>query len=170
MPGRKPQIDLVKLDALLREGKSGSDCARFFGVSPAAVCRARRKLKVNIVRVVGLEKAAEVVDSHIDIMGQLKEVNKTILDELNRAKGILEEPGKKNIIAVQEIIIKLSAEIRKQGDQYLRAYEVWRDQEMMVEFHNEVLAVIEEAIPGKRDEIIKRLKEKRALRSVVDFD
>jgi transcriptional regulator with XRE-family HTH domain len=166
----KAKIDPIQLEVLLRKGLSQSEIAKIFNVSDQAVSAARKKLKTDIVRVVGLEKAAEVVDSHIDIMGQLKEVNKTILGELNRAKEILEEPGKKNIIAVQEIIIKLSAEIRKQGEQYLRVYEVWRDQEMMVEFHNEVLAVIEEAIPGKRDEIIKRLKEKRALRSVVDFD
>lgn len=166
----KAIIDLIQLEVLIRKGKSQREIAKLFNVSDAAVSQAKRKLKSDIVRVVGLEKAAEVVDSHLDIMGQLKDVNTTILDELTRAKEILEEPGPKNIIAVQEIIIKLSAEIRKQGDQYLRAYEVWRDQEMMAEFHNEVLAVIEEVIPGKRDEIIKRLKENRALRSAVNFN
>lgn len=129
-----------------------------------------KKLSRDVARVVGIEKAAEVVESRLDIMGQLKQVNETILNELDRAQGIIEGPGAKDIIALQEIIIKLSAEVRKQGDQYLRAYEVWCSLDHMAAFQNEVLAVLEEAIPGKRDEIIDRLKQSRSLRSVVNFD
>ena len=82
----KPKIDLRQLDQMLRAGKAQREIAQVFGVSESAVSKARKKLRSNIVRTVGLEKANEVVESHLDMMGQLRKINAAIDEELDRAK------------------------------------------------------------------------------------
>jgi len=82
-----PKIDIVKLDQLLRAGKLQTEIAQFFGVTPSAVSRAKSQLKNRVVRTVALEKANEVVESHLDMMSQLRKINNAINDELDKAKG-----------------------------------------------------------------------------------
>ena len=47
---RIPKIDKVKLSTLLRSGKSPADCARHFGVSDGAICKARKELNIAVVK------------------------------------------------------------------------------------------------------------------------
>ena len=165
------KIDPVQLDKLLREGKTGRQCAKTFGVTDAAVCNARKRLKTNIVRTVALEKASQVVEVHLDMMGQLRKVNLAINEELERAKNqIVQQADGREKLMLQEIIIKLSAEIRKQLDTQLRIAEIWYDQKVYKEFQEEVLAVLEELSPGARNEVIRKLKQRRTLRGLVSFN
>ena len=48
------KIDKVKLSQLLRSGKSGKDCAKFFGVTEGAVSQARKELNISVVKSVAL--------------------------------------------------------------------------------------------------------------------
>jgi len=165
----KPRIDLRKLDQLLRSATPQNEIAKIFDVSPAAVSRAKKRLKSNIIRTVSLEKANRVVESHLDMMGQLKMINQAINEELERAKqGVITANGRDRL-ALQDIIIKLSAEIRRQLEAQLKIIEVWHDMKVFSEFQAEVLALLDEMQPGVRDEIIRRLKEKRALRGTVSI-
>lgn len=165
----KPRIDIVKLDRLLRAGKQQTEIAQFFGVTPSAVSRAKTQLKNRVVRTVALEKANEVVESHLDMMSQLRKINNAINDELDKAKGAAAAAEGKDKLALQQIIIKLSAEIRRQLEAQLKIIEVWHDMKVISEFQTEVLAILDEMQPGVRDEIIFRLKEKRALRGTVSI-
>jgi hypothetical protein len=83
-----PKIDIRKLDQMLRAGKSQIEIAKYFSVTPGAVSQAKRQLKNNIVRTVALEKANEVVESHLDMMGQLRKINSAINDELDIQREI----------------------------------------------------------------------------------
>ena len=165
----KPRIDLRKLDQLLRLGTPQNEIAKIFDVSPAAVSRAKKRLKNNIIRTVSLEKANKVVESHLDMMGQLRMINQAINEELERAKQSVTTANGRDRLALQDIIIKLSAEIRRQIEAQLKIIEVWHDMKVFSEFQAEVLAVLDEMQPGVRDEIIRRLKEKRALRGTVSI-
>jgi hypothetical protein len=165
----KPRIDIVKLDQLLRAGKQQTEIAQFFGVTPSAVSHAKSQLKNRVVRTVALEKANEVVESHLDMMGQLRKINNAINDELDKAKENAEAAEGKDKLALQQIIIKLSAEIRRQLEAQLKIVEVWHDMKVISEFQTEVLAILDEMKPGVRDEVIQRLKEKRALRGTVSI-
>ena len=69
----KPKINLKLLDQMLRAGESQRKIAQVFGVSESAVSKAKKQLQSNIVRTVGLEKANEVVESHLDNDGAVKE-------------------------------------------------------------------------------------------------
>jgi hypothetical protein len=164
-----PKIDIRKLDQMLRAGKSQREIANYFNVTPGAVSQAKRQLRNNIVRTVALEKANEVVESHLDMMGQLRKINKAINDELDKAKETAAAAEGKDKLALQQIIIKLSAEIRRQLEAQLKIVEVWHDMKVISEFQTEVLAIIDRMQPGARDEVIQRLKEKRALRGSVSI-
>lgn len=163
------KIDIRKLDQMLRAGKSQIEIAKYFDVTPGAVSQAKRQLKNNIVRTVALEKANEVVESHLDMMGQLRKINRAINDELDQAKKSAAASEGKNKLALQQIIIKLSAEVRRQLEAQLKIVEVWHDMKVISEFQTEVLAIIDQMQPGARDEVIQRLKEKRALRGSVSI-
>ena len=54
------KIDLIQLEQLLREKKPIKEIATVFGVTPSAVCQAKKNLKGRLVAVTGLEKAAAV--------------------------------------------------------------------------------------------------------------
>lgn len=165
----KPKIDLRQLDQMLRAGKAQREIAQVFGVTESAVSKARKKLRSNIVRTVGLEKANEVVESHLDMMGQLRKINAAINEELDRAKESVIAAEGRDKLALQEVIIKLSAEVRRQLEAQLKIFEVWTDMKVVAEFQAEVLAVLDEMEPGARDEIIQRLKERRTLRGLVSI-
>jgi hypothetical protein len=166
----KRKIDLRELDRMLRGGKSYRQIAEHFNCTPGAIAQARKKLKANIIRTVALEKANEVVEGHLDMLGQLRKINRAITEELDRAKAEVVEADGRNKIALQEIIIKLSAEIRRQLESQLKIFEVWADMKVVAEFQNEVLAVLDEVEPGVRDEIVRKLKEKHALRGAVSVN
>jgi predicted transcriptional regulator len=166
----KPKINLKLLDQMLRAGESQRKIAQVFGVSESAVSKAKKQLQSNIVRTVGLEKANEVVESHLDMMGQLRKINAAINDELDRAKDSVIAAEGRDKLALQEIIIKLSAEVRRQLEAQLKIIEIWHDMKVFSEFQAEVLAVLDEMTPGVRDEIIKRLKQRRTLRGIVTIN
>jgi len=166
----KPIIDRRKLDQLLRDGKSQREVAQVFGVSESAISKARKQLKNNIVRTVGLERANEVVQSHLDMMGQLRKINQAINEELDRAKESISRASGRDRVTLQEIIIKLSAEIRRQLEAQLKIFEVWCDMKVVAEFQAEVLEILDEVQPGTRNEIIRKLKERRTLRCLVTID
>lgn len=128
---------------------------------------ARKKLKNTVVRTVALEKAHEVVESHLDMMSQLRKINVAINEELDRAKKELESSEGRDVKSQQDIIIRLSAEIRKQLELQLSIAEVWYDQKVFAEFQAEVLNLLDKMAPGARNEIIKKLKERRFLRGLV---
>jgi len=167
--GNQPKINLIELDRLTREGKSGVDLAKHFNVSRAAICQARKKLKVNIVRTVSMDRAAQVVDTHLDMMGQLRNINHTINQELDRAKQNIESAEPKDKCSMQQIIIRLSAEIRKQLSLYLSIAETWHDQKIMAEFQQELIDILKEVSPEVKDEFVKRIKQRQAIRGVVQF-
>ena len=99
----KPKIDIRKMERLLREGKSQREVAQVFGVSESAISHAKKSLRKNIVRTVGLERANEVVTAHLDVMGQLRRINLAIHEELTRAKeGVVKADGKDQL-ALQDI-------------------------------------------------------------------
>ena len=41
------KIDRVKLNQMLRAGKSGKECADYFGVTPPAITKAKKELNIS---------------------------------------------------------------------------------------------------------------------------
>ena len=189
------KIDRVKLNQMLRAGKSGSQCAKHFGVTPAAITKAKKELNINVVKNVALETAHKVVGKNLDAITQLQKINEyanEMLDLLmrwnrgdNDALQILESQVRKVRVGAgedaevvkeykfkdpRELALKAMAEIRGQLNLQLDIFKTMYDMAAVAEFQKEVLSVIGEEAPDVRNRIIQRLKESRALRGSVSIN
>jgi len=189
----KPIIDRVKLDQMLRKGKSQKEIAQFFKVTEGAISRAKKELKINVVKAVALERAHEVADKNLNTIAQLQKINSyanELLDLLMRwnrgdqealqilesqvrkikVKGSEEEITEYRIKDPRELALKAMAEIRGQLNLQLDIFKTLYDVQAVAEFQKEVLTAIGEVSTDVRDRIIQRLKESRALRQSVSID
>ena len=153
------KIDKVKLSQMLRSGKSGKDCAKFFGVTEGAISQVRKELKISVVKNVALETAHQVVDKNLNAVEQLLNINR-------KANTLLE-------VAIQakdhDTTLKAMREIRGQLELQLEIFKTLYDLEAVAEFQREVLAAIDEVDRNVRDRIVQRLKENKALRGSVSI-
>jgi uncharacterized protein YerC len=156
MPG--PKIDKVKLSQMLRSGKAQREIAQVFGVTESAVSKAKKELNLNVVKNVALENAHRVVDKNLNAIDQLYKINEAankLLDELEQKP---------------DLKLRAMAEIRNQLRLQLDIFQSLYDMKAVQEFQDEVLTAIGEASPDDRDKIIRRLNEKRAIRSAIKFN
>jgi Asp-tRNA(Asn)/Glu-tRNA(Gln) amidotransferase B subunit len=161
---------------MLRDGKRAREIAQFFGVSEAAISKARKELNVAVVKNVALESAHRVVDKNLNTIDQLQKINtyaNEILDLLMRwsrgdeeALHALDMKGQTRKDP-RELALKAMQEIRGQLGLQLDIFKTLYDVQAIAEFQKEVLNAIGEVSPDVRDRIIRRLKESRALRGTV---
>ena len=153
------KIDKVKLSQLLRSGKSGKECAKFFSVTEGAISLARKELKISVVKNVALETAHQVVDKNLNAVEQLLNINR-------KANSLLEQA-----IAAKDhdTTLKAMREIRGQLELQLEIFKTLYDLEAVAEFQREVLTAIDEVDRDVRDRIVQRLKENKALRGSVSI-
>ena len=186
----KPKIDVVKLNQMLRSGKSVKQCAEYFNVTPPAISMAKKNLNVSVVKNVALENAHKVVDKNLDAVEQLQKINRAanqLLDELMGKEKVVQElvivvnkinEGNsadvkeitklvKQIISDKNTALKACQEIRGQLSLQLDIFKTLYDVEAVAEFQREVLDAIAEVSPEVRNKIVNNLKEKRALRGSV---
>ena len=153
------KIDKVKLSQLLRSGKSGKECAKFFSVTEGAISQARKELNISVVKTVVLESAHQVVEKNLNAVDQLLNINR-------KANTLLE-------VAIQakdhDTTLKAMREIRGQLELQLEIFKTLYDVQAVADFQREVLTAIGEVEPDVRNLIINRLKEGRALRQSVDI-
>ena len=193
MPEAK--IDKVKLSRMLRAGKAQREIAQVFGVTESAVSKAKKELRLNVVKNVALENAHRVVDKNLNAVDQLQKINghaNWLLDLLmdwqkgdGKALQILESQvstkkvrvgGQEELVREfkfkdpRELALKAMAEIRGQLKLQLEIFQCLYDMKAVQEFQNEVLTAIGEESPDVRKRIIHNLNQKRAVRSAVKFD
>jgi len=187
----QPKIDEIKLNQLLKDGKTQREVAQVFGVTEGAISRARKRLNISVVKSVSLESAHRVVEKNLDTIEQLRKVNdyaNELLDLLMRwnrgdkhalqilesqvrkvkVKGSEEEVTEYRFKDPRELALKAMAEIRSQLSLQLEIFKCLYDVEAVADFQREVLDIIGEVDKSVRERIIQRLKEKRAIRSVID--
>ena len=156
MPNLK--IDRVKLNQMLRAGKPQREIAQVFGVTESAISKAKKELRITVVKNVALENAHRVVDKNLNAIDQLYKINEAankLLDELEQKP---------------DLKLRAMAEIRNQLRLQLDIFQSLYDMKAVQEFQDEVLTAIGEASPDVRDKIIRSLNEKRAIRSAVKFN
>jgi hypothetical protein len=188
----KPKFDRVKLSHLLRAGKSQKEVAQVFGVSDAAISKAKKELNISVVRNVSFESAHKVVASHLDTVAQLAKINRDaneILDVLmawgrgdEKALQILEGQSRKikvrggeeeikefRLKDPRELALRAMSEIRSQLSLQLDVMKTLFDVESIREFQQEILEAIAEVSADVRNRIVEKLKEKGALRGAVSI-
>jgi len=186
------KINDTRLIRLVDMGVTQAEIARTLGVSRQAVNKRITELRGRTTKVIAARKIEQVVDQKLDAMEQLQKINGSaneILDLLMRwqrgdeeALQILESQktvrvGKDEEPVVEykfkdprELALKAMAEIRGQLRLQLEIFQTLYDMKAVQEFQQEVLSAIAEVSPETRNAIIRKLNEKRAVRSAVRFD
>jgi len=154
----KAKIDKVKLNRLLRSGKSQRECAQVFGVTEGAISKAKKELNINVVKNVALETAHQVVSKNLNAIDQLHKINK-------QANQLLDDFEQK-----PEMKLKIMAEIRGQLKLQLDIFQTLYDMRTIQEFQHQVLESIGSVDKEVRDDIIRRLQDRRALRSAIQIN
>ena len=154
----KAKIDIIKLERMLRSGKSVKEIAEYFSCTPGAVSMAKKGLNVAVVKSVALENAQRVVDKNLNTIDQLQRINQ----EANR---LLDEAEKD-----PDLKIKVMGEIRQQLKLQMEIFQYLYDFKAVAAFQEEVLNAIGEVDDATRKKIIYALNEKRALRSALRID
>lgn len=186
----KNKIDKNELYQLLAEGKTLTECAKYFGVSPAAVHKAKKGMAVVVAKDVHLESAHRFVDHHLDTVEQLRKINSyanELLDLCMRwqrgddeAIQVLEGQMKKvrvgkskKFVEVvkfkdpREVALKAMAEIRGQLRLQNETLAMLAEMSAVMEFQQELVQLLKEVDPSVKDEFLRRLSERRALRGAV---
>jgi uncharacterized radical SAM superfamily protein len=188
-----PKIDKVKLHRMLSSAKTQKEAAQAFGVSSGAISKVAKRLNIDVVRTVSLESAHKVVEKNLNTLDQLQKINEhanELLDLLMRrnrgdkealqilesqvrkvkVKGSEEEITEYRFKNPRELALRCMAEIRGQLNLQLDIFKTLYDVEAIAEFQKEVLSAIEEVSPDVRNAIIRRLKERKALRGSLTVD
>jgi len=163
---RRKIDDQVLYQMLVERGQTQSEVAAHFGVSEAAVSKRVKALNIQLTRHVALERAKEVADHGLNVVNQLQGINNVIQDELHWATEAARKPGADRK-GLQAVIIDLTGEVRKQLRFQLEVLRSLYDMRGVAEFQKEVLDAIGEAAPEIREAIVRRLAERRALRSAL---
>lgn len=188
------KVDISKLEELLSQGRTPAEAARILGVNRSSVHKKVKRLKLNTVKIVTLEKAAEVVEKKLDTIGQLQKINdyaNELLDLLMRwnrgddvALQILESQVAKKKVKVgdeemevqefkftdpRQLALRAMGEIREQLRLQVEMFKTLYDVEAVREFQQVVLQAIGEVDPNVREKIIVNLNKRRAIRSSVQF-
>ena len=153
----REKIDDRELARLIDSGLTQAQVARRFGVSRAAVCQRLRELRGKTTRAIVSKKVLTVVDKKIDAIAQLLAINEKANQMLDEAEN---DP---------ELRLKIMGEIRGQLRLQLEIYQTMFDLKAVQEFMDETMAVIGQVEPEIRREIIRRLNERKSIRSVLHF-
>jgi transcriptional regulator with XRE-family HTH domain len=153
----REKIDDRELARLIDSGLTQAQVARRFGVSRAAVCQRLRELRGKTTRAIVSKKVLTVVDKKIDAIAQLLAINEKANQMLDEAES---DP---------DLRLKVMAEIRGQLRLQLEIYQTMFDLKAVQEFMDETMAVIGQVEPEIRREIIRRLNERKSIRSALHF-
>ena len=173
-------IDPVKLRQMIRNGQSGKEAAEYFGVSESAISQARKRLDTDVIRLGNLEAAHHILSQELGAAAQLQkvaEVNNRVLDLLlawfegdDKARQLLESQHSLKGVHYKdptELLLRVSRQLQSQVELQFKLLMGLYDAEQVARFQEEVLRVIDEVDPDAKKRILKRLQEKRAVRSVI---
>lgn len=184
--------ELVRL--IDKEGKSQSEAARKLGVSRQAVSKRLQELRGRTTKAVVAKKVEEVVSCKLNAVVQLQKINENANELLDLCMAwqrgddvaiqVLESQRNTRMVKIgneeipveefkfkdpRELALKAMAEIRGQLKLQLEIFATLYDMQAAAEFQQTVLDVIGEVSSDVRDEIIRRLNDKRVIRSAVRF-
>lgn len=190
----KTKLNDRRLLSLVDEGRSLAEIARGHGITRQAVSKRVIELRGKTTRVVAAKKVEQIVERKIDALEQLNKINtyaNELLDLLMRwnrgdeeALQILENQIKMVRVGQggdiewikeykfkdpRELALRAMAEIRGQLALQLEIFQALFSLQAAEEFQTTVLEVIREIDPNVRNEIVRRLNQRRSIRQAVHF-
>ena len=151
-------INDTKLLRLIdKEKKNQTEAAKELGVSRQAVNTRLKQLRGKSTYAVAAAKTSQIIDSKLDVVDQLKDINTKARELLDQATDDA------------QLSVKLMAEIRNQLRLMMDIYEMLYSLEGAAQFQQAVLETLEEVDPALRKTVIARLNDKSSLRSALRF-
>jgi hypothetical protein len=185
------RIDLIKLKRYLREGKSVTEIARIFGVSPSAVSQRCKSLDFAIAKVNQLETAHACVMESLDCVRQLFRLNEDsnyLLDLLmswirgeEHAVELLQKHHNLGAVGIKganglkfedpkALALKVMKQIQSQLKLQIEILNSVANFEAVAEFQHEVIDLIAKMDKQMKEKFVARLREKKAIRAAVRFN
>jgi predicted transcriptional regulator len=178
----KPKFSDTKLKQLVNYGLNCTQIAKRLGVTKGAVSQRLKALNLAASKEVALVRAADVVRKELNTVAQLQKINdhaNELLDllmlcvngdEIAKQEALSKlgplGPGSKD---PKELALKCMQEIRSQLKLQLDIFQALYDVQAVAEFQRSVLEEIKSVEPEVKNRILQRLKDARALRSIVEF-
>ena len=78
----KGKIDKVKLNQMLRVGKTQRECAKAFGVTEGAISQVKKELNVTVIKSVALENAHRIVGKNLDAIERTRSAIENFMSEV----------------------------------------------------------------------------------------
>jgi predicted HicB family RNase H-like nuclease len=173
--GAKQRISRLELERLVSEGKGVSEIARELQASKSNI--SERCKRIGLVPPKAKRGGCKAVVLHgtgdgvgLDPANQLQKINDLSIEILNKAIRAMRKQGGNSITDPLSSCLRAMKEIRDQMSLRFSIAEKVHDmalREAEVEFREEVLQVIGEVDPHVREEILEKLKERRAARSAL---
>lgn len=189
--GRPTKVDVVKLRELHAKGMRAMDIAKHFGVGKSAITWHFKNLGLAATKNVIVEQAPKVVAQSLDTIEQLQKINEyanELLDLLMRwnrgepeALQALESQvkrvkvGESEELEVKEVklkdprelAVKIMAEIRGQLTLQLEIFQTLHDIKVVAQYHEALIELLRRTSPKLRDEFLKLLDERQAVRRAL---
>lgn len=187
-------IDIEKLADLFDEGLTGGECAKYFGVTPAAISKAKKRLTRAVIRHTATEKAPEIVDKTLATFEQLTKINENANELLDLCMAwtrgdsvaiqVMESKARQLNVGTRdepewvtefkykdptEVAVKLMGEIRHQLDLQAKIFkQLYEFQEVRL-FMDLVLETLRRLSPELRDEFVTEFKRRKLIRSAFSL-
>lgn len=173
---------LIKL--LVELGWKQNACAEFFGVSQAAVSKAKKRIDIAVSSDVALFSAPKMINAKLSLADQLEALGKQARELLEMIHVVLhgdqasqeyrDSQTKLRRLAGSNrdlggFLIKLQAELRKQLEFVFKMQSEIYSLKKVEEFQTVVLEEIRKTAPEVQQRIVRRLTEIDAARSALDF-
>jgi DNA repair exonuclease SbcCD ATPase subunit len=175
---RKHKINKDILYQLLSEGKAIVEIAEYFGVTPAAVYKSKGDLPVMIAKDMHLESASRFVDNHLNTVEQLQKINTDANELLNLCMSLqrgdtdateLAEKAGYKLKDPGALGLKAMAEIRGQLQLQNQTLAMLAEMSAVMEFQEELISLLKEVDEDVKDEFLRRLSKRKALRGAVQL-
>ncbi len=155
------KVDPLQLEALLRSGMSQADIAQKLGVHKSNVSRQTAALVSASSQNIMFHAAEKMTSTKINAMGKLEKIMELVEQELDYVQKALKEAKGDERRQWEKSQIEHAAEIRKQLGLLREICETLYNIEQVEHFRNVVLSVIGKVDEKVRDEILRKLGERR---------
>jgi len=130
---------------------------------------------INSIIIEELQRCRHLVKVESDKQTEIEELERQVQknpEKTDLVKELKEKTGisLSGILKIQQNLISISAEVRKQLEFQIRIAQVLYDVTMVAEFQEEVLSIVGSQAPEVRKAIIKALKERRTLRGLIKLE
>ena len=166
------RLDIDQLQAHIERypNATGKERAEALGVSPATICKTLKALGMARNQDIVLKSAEKINQRKLNAMDRLTRAAEIIEKELEHIQESLSSAQgteRKELVQSQ---LSWIAEERKQITALTDVAKAFFSIEDVREFSRTVIQVLGEVDKGMRDEVIKRLRERRSARTVLAPD